>query len=1282
MVGGADAPQSTNQEANTRPPYPHPTNQPSAADPLPLEARQSVSLKEVPKERGGKRQQPSREPRTAGSGEAPTATQDPPCLQPSPAAGPLPLEARQPVSRGIAASHGAASAASNASTPLPTGPGVSPFPPSPPAAAPLPLEARQAVSPGSKDRLRQDAHIAAGSQFGTQPTRAMRRLLRTLPRPDFPVVLLAAFDGIATAATILRWAGVHLSMYVAWDTDADATAVAKAHHQDIQCRGDLFADDPATVRAMIQRAGPEAAVLIAAGPPCPDFSRIRHAPPGHQGTEGSKFTKFIKFFRDAVPADRTVFWVVENVVMNFDQQQVADKALGTTPTMIDAAQFGPVTRPRLWWTSPKIAQSIVKADNSGQARPDVPKLSAAEVEVNGRLHQNILDGKSCLPCFTTPAPDEKGRPPPKHARMDATTEARWRKDGRTFAPWHYTDKATVQTAGERRVLNSTEKEQLHWFPTGYTKKAKDDRARHRLLGNSWHAGVAAFVLLHTLTSVTAIAATPSRSYVQEAASLWLSSSIAFGPAPTQPRPSHVLHTHCPEAHLRAALQQCHDMDELPTIDPSIQYCVDMQHRLGARLPAWRAAIMQEIKQMVTDNEEATNSWATTLAPHVHKAYHQGSTTQIPTLCELLQTVQYPDAALYHELHTGFPMVGHLSPGVNWPLRADEKYLHPISWTQFKERNQKYLRQKSRETPHETHGQGMLDEIRAEASAGRLEGPFRPPESWETPGVDPSLPPCPDEEVYASAVFPIIQIGSDGQDKVRRGEDWRRSHHNATVVAQDAPMHHTVDHFIALAKAFAAKNSAPRAQEAASDGSPPPAPAGGEAGEAAYDVCDLLVWGHDHEGAYRQLPLRHPPHAYLLIVTNTGPQLWRHNVLLFGAAASVWSYNRFGDAMTALARALLLVPALHYVDDFGSIEPAWSAPSAFDSFTEMNAALGLKMKPSKAQPPRAEHKVQGVQLQLRQNAALAAPSPSRMRKISSFISRKLEEDRLTSADAAALAGKLTFMQTTMFGKVGRATIKPVYARQHQSHRCDKLDVPLRATLEVFPAILSSAPPRLVHLLRRRRRRTVVYADAFVQGGDDAKKRLKLDELMDMRNGWGFVVIPPREQPFYAYGSVPTDTLLASCPNRAYIYFLEAWAQILAVLAAGPHLTDSFTSFVDNKASEYALIKGMGCTPILNHIIGAFWHIMANDGLSPWFERVTSAANIADAVSRFELDFARSQGWREVSLGHGPNALLASWAAQLPPWRDATYKLRAAVTAVAAPGNSPAPAGGEAGCSLGT
>ena len=62
------------------------------------------------------------------------------------------------------------------------------------------------------------------------------------------------------------------------------------------------------------------------------------------------------------------------------------------------------------------------------------------------------------------------------------------------------------------------------------------------------------------------------------------------------------------------------------------------------------------------------------------------------------------------------------------------------------------------------------------------------------------------------------------------------------------------------------------------------------------------------------------------MTDDGPTLWRHNVLLFGAVGSVWGYNRFGDTLINVCRAFLFTVAMHYVDVFGAAENSTSALS--------------------------------------------------------------------------------------------------------------------------------------------------------------------------------------------------------------------------------------------------------------------------------------------------------------------------------------------------------------------
>ena len=153
----------------------------------------------------------------------------------------------------------------------------------------------------------------------------------------------------------------------------------------------------------------------------------------------------------------------------------------------------------------------------------------------------------------------------------------------------------------------------------------------------------------------------------------------------------------------------------------------------------------------------------------------------------------------------------------------------------------------------------------------MNGPLRQPPHWTHRTIQPKS--CPDRivqdiprrEPRVAIAFSIQQIGSDGKDKIRRGEFWRRSGHNSTCIMRDQPYHHTPDLRI------------------------------------LHPESDLHVWGHDHAGAYRQLPLREPEHAYVLLITPVGPALWSHNVLLFGSAASVWGYNRFGDSLVAVSR---------------------------------------------------------------------------------------------------------------------------------------------------------------------------------------------------------------------------------------------------------------------------------------------------------------------------------------------------------------------------------------------
>ena len=93
--------------------------------------------------------------------------------------------------------------------------------------------------------------------------------------------------------------------------------------------------------------------------------------------------------------------------------------------------------------------------------------------------------------------------------------------------------------------------------------------------------------------------------------------------------------------------------------------------------------------------------------------------------------------------------------------------------------------------------------------------------------------------------------------------------------------------------------------------------------------------------------------YVIINTPRGPMVFRHSAMCFGATASVWGFNPFADSMVFLFQHLFLGTTLHFVDDFGGIEPSNTAGSAFHSFGDFFSCLGLHMKTTRRLNPLIE-----------------------------------------------------------------------------------------------------------------------------------------------------------------------------------------------------------------------------------------------------------------------------------------------------------------------------------------
>ena len=196
-----------------------------------------------------------------------------------------------------------------------------------------------------------------------------------------------------------------------------------------------------------------------------------------------------------------------------------------------------------------------------------------------------------------------------------------------------------------------------------------------------------------------------------------------------------------------------------------------------------------------------------------------------------------------------------------------------------------------------------------------------------------------------------------------------------MIARDVPHHHTVEIFADLARAQAGLST------------------------------DSKIWAQDLNGAYRQFPVKNPDDCFCALLTPEGPVILRHHALMFGAAGSVWSFNRAADGIMFISRRLLALPLGHFVDDFIAIEPDMFANSGFEEFARMARTLGLRMKESKALAPSSTQKILGIQMEINDNEVILRPHQDRSNKVLAVIHTALSSNKLTADDAQQLAGKV-------------------------------------------------------------------------------------------------------------------------------------------------------------------------------------------------------------------------------------------------------------------------------------
>ncbi|CAE7881307.1 unnamed protein product, partial [Symbiodinium necroappetens] len=345
-------------------------------------------------------------------------------------------------------------------------------------------------------------------------------------------------------------------------------------------------------------------------------------------------------------------------------------------------------------------------------RLESSRAPSEDMEADGLFfHEAVTSGRLRLPCATTPAEDEQGRPAPKRVRqkLPEPAKARWAADGRRFAPWHYIEEAMMHdAAGRLHIIPPAAKEKLHMLPPGYTAADfLDDRA--------------------------APAPEPRRSTMQ-----WMVEQFGGGPVPMEPpprlRPDLELPDDDPDMHWRLAGQLVHcTVARRPNLEPALERVLELWTHCRHEVARLRREVLVELAQLVLDMQETTEEWLASRSAPVRSTYTvpgKARHTQIPVVLNLLEMVGYPDVAgMTADLTDGFDMLGELRRGPGWKSRTDGRYSNPASLDTLASVNWSYVKDRTSRPRTGEYTEKLLVELVDETRLGRVVGPTRPPAGW-------------------------------------------------------------------------------------------------------------------------------------------------------------------------------------------------------------------------------------------------------------------------------------------------------------------------------------------------------------------------------------------------------------------------------------------------------------------------------------------------------------------------------------------------------------------------
>lgn len=286
--------------------------------------------------------------------------------------------------------------------------------------------------------------------------------------------VLSLFDGMSCGQIALDKLGIEVDNYFASEIDKYAIQVTKHNYPNTKHIGDV---------TKVKGSDLPNIDLLIGGSPCQGFS-FAGKQLNFDDPRSKLFFEFVRLLEETKPK----YFLLENVKMKKEHEQVITEHLGFEPILINSALLTAHNRPRLYWTNiPNVEQpkdlgiTLEKIrDLQIENYEYIPEQKTVNREYKNNYLQYDINGKG-------------------HGSQDQRAYYLDNKHG-CLDTGASTKAKILETDGRVRKITRNEAERLQGVPDNYTDCVSKAQAL-KMLGNGWTVDVIA----HIFNQMAAIA---------------------------------------------------------------------------------------------------------------------------------------------------------------------------------------------------------------------------------------------------------------------------------------------------------------------------------------------------------------------------------------------------------------------------------------------------------------------------------------------------------------------------------------------------------------------------------------------------------------------------------------------------------------------------------------------------------------------------------------------------------------------------------------------------------